>query len=320
MGSLVQHDGRAADPRRAVPASGVSVSRTPRRILAPAAAALLLALAACGGDDDGLATPTSSPSASADAATPTQSPSTAPSEPAGESSARAIYYLKDTDPAGPRLYREFAARPDTGDILGDAVQTMLTRPPDDADYTSLWPTDTQVLATRVEGTTAVVDLSDRALEGQGGSAFEAMSLQQLVHTVTAAEPSTERVQLLIEGEQVETLWGAASIAEPIARAAQIETLGPIWLLTPTEGGTLARGAEFAGTASAFEATVNWQWLQGDTVVAEGFSTASEGAPGRGDWSSPVEVPPGDYVLKAFESSAQDGSELFADTKTVTVTG
>jgi hypothetical protein len=32
------------------------------------------------------------------------------------------------------------------------------------------------------------------------------------------------------------------------------------------------------------------------------------------------VPPGDYVLKAFESSAQDGSETFVETKRVTVTG
>jgi spore germination protein GerM len=294
------------------------VSRTSRRALA-SAAALVLALTACGGDDD-VATPTTSPSPSSTtspSAEPTAEPTAEP-EPT-DTMAVAVYYLMDTT-NGPRLYREFAARPSTGDVLGDAVQTMLTRAPDDNDYTSLWPADTQVLAARVEGTTAFVDLSGEALEGQGGSAFEAASLQQLVHTVTAAEPSAEQVQLLVDGEPVETLWGAVDTSAPVTRAPQAEVLGPVWLLTPTEGGTLARGAEFGGVATVFEATVNWQWLQDGRVVADGFSTASEGAPGRGEWSSTVDVPPGDYELKAFESSAEDGSETFVDTKTVTVTG
>jgi hypothetical protein len=124
---------------------------------------------------------------------------------------------------------------------------------------------------------------------------------------------------LVDGEQVETLWGASDTSQPIPRAPAIEVLGPIWLLTPTEGGSIAVGEEFGGVASAFEATVNWTWLQDGEVVTEGFSTASEGAPGRGEWSSPVEVPAGDYELKAFESSAEDGSETFVDTKNVTVT-
>lgn len=303
------------------------MSRTSRRALA-STAALVLALAACGGDnDDDVATPTTSPSPSS-TTSPSPSSTTSPSaEPTAEPTAEpeptdtmavAVYYLMDTT-NGPRLYREFAARPSTGDILGDAVQTMLTRAPDDDDYTSLWPTDTEVLSARVEGELATIDLSAEALEGQGGSAFEVASLQQLVHTVTAAEPSAEQVQLLVDGQPVETLWGAADTRAPIARGPQTEVLGSIWLLMPTEGGSIAVGEEFGGVASAFEATVNWRWLQDGAVVAKGFSTASEGAPGRGEWSSPVEVPAGDYELEAFESSAEDGSEIALDSKNVSVT-
>ena len=293
-----------------------AVPRPTTRALA-SAAALLLTLSACGGGDDdtisATPSPDSSPTASSTPAAAT--PSAAP----GETSAVAVYYLMDVT-SGPRLYREFHQLPATGDPVADAVQAMLETPPDDPDYTTQWPEGVQVLGTSQDGDVLTVDLSGEALDGQAGSAVEALSVQQLVHTATAAQPDATSVQITVDGEEQETLWGAASIREPVGRGPATETLGPVWILTPTEGGTVARGAEFGGVATVFEATVNWQWLQGETVVAEGFSTASEGAPGRGDWSSPVEVPPGDYVLKAFESSAQDGSETFVETKRVTVTG
>jgi hypothetical protein len=296
------------------------VSRTSRRALAPAAA-LVLALTACGGgDDDGLVAPTSSPAAGPVSPTPPPSASAAPSPSTQQdASAVAVYYVMDTT-NGPRLYREFHSRPQTDAPVADALQAMFDVAPDDPDYSSLWPAGTEVLGASVEGGTATVDLSREALDGQAGSAFEAASVQQLVHTVTAADTSVQQVQLVFEGAPEQTLWGAVAVDEPVERAPQVEVLGPVWLLTPTEGGTIARGEQFGGVATAFEATVNWQWLQDGRVVAEGFSTATEGAPGRGEWSSTVEVPPGDYELKAFESSAEDGSETFLDTKTVTVTG
>jgi hypothetical protein len=61
-------------------------------------------------------------------------------------------------------------------------------------------------------------------------------------------------------------------------------------------------------------------VQGGTVVASGFSTASEGAPKRAPWSAKVDVPAGDYELRAFESSAEDGAPTYVDSKSVTVTG
>ena len=70
----------------------------------------------------------------------------------------------------------------------------------------------------------------------------------------------------------------------------------------------------------FEGTVSWEWIRDGTVVAEGFSTADQGAPGRGAWSATVDVPPGNYVLRAFSSSAEDGRPMFVDDKDVRVTG
>jgi spore germination protein GerM len=302
------------------------VARTSRLVTA-CAAALLLALPACGDDGESDTQQVSSPTPAATStpgsptAAPTSEPTTEPAETeqTEQTAAVAVYYVMDTT-NGPRLYREFHRRPVGDDPVRDAVQAMIEVPADDPDYTSLWPTATQVRDVTREGDLVTVDLSAQALGGNAGSSFEQMSVQQLVHTVTAAEPEVRRVQLTVDGQVRESLWGAVSIGEPIRRAPAAEVLGPVWILNPPEAGTLAAGEQFGGVATVFEATVNWQWLRDGKVVAEGFSTATEGAPGRGEWSAAVDVPPGDYELKAFESSAKDGSETFVDTKRVTVTG
>lgn len=256
------------------------------------------------------ATPTSTPSSGAPA------PATTTPAPAG-TRAVAVYYLRDTT-NGPRLYREFHRRPATAAVVRDAVTAMLTEPAVDRDYTSLWPTGTRVLGARKDGTTLVVDLSAEARQLRAGAAHERASLQQLVWTATAADRTSKAVQLLVEGKEVESLGGHVDTSEPMTRGQAASELGPVWVLTPTEGGTLRRGASFGGEASVFEATVSWQLVQGGRVVDEGFTTASTGAPGRGSWKAVADVAPGDYVLRAFESSAEDGRETFVDDKRITV--
>ena len=282
------------------------------RSAVPLLAAVLL-LAGCGSDDPDVQSapsPTSAPSTSAPA-------SPAPTgEPSASASARAVYWIGATDdPRGPRLYREFVRRPAVDDPVRDAVELMLDGQPADPDYTSLWADGTTVLGVTREGDTAVVDLSAQARTNGGGSAFEAMSLQQLVHTVTAADPSLTAVRLVVEGQPVETLWGATDTRQAVRRAPAAETLGPVWI-DLEEGATLAE-QRFGGSATVFEATVSWQLRQGDAVVQEGFSTATTGAPERGEWEATADVPPGTYELWAFESSAMDGSITWLDTKAVT---
>jgi hypothetical protein len=194
---------------------------------------------------------------------------------------------------------------------------MLTVKAFDSDYISIWPSGTNVRGARVSGTTAYVDLSREARNGHTGGQGEEASLQQLVYTVTAAAPSVRTVQLLIEGRTVETLWGHVDTSKPIARRMAAEILGPVWLLVPR---SLKRGATFGGEASVFEATVSWEFRQGSRVVKVGHTNADIGAPGRGPWSDTADVPPGEYVLRAYESSAKDGTATFVDDKPVTVTG
>jgi hypothetical protein len=126
------------------------------------------------------------------------------------------------------------------------------------------------------------------------------------------------VQLLVAGHAVESLWGHVDTRTPIARQQPAEILGPVWILTPADG-RVARGGTFGGEAGVFEGTVSWELVQGGKVVKSGFSQASVGAPGRGPWSAKADVPPGSYVLRAFESSAEDGRPTFVDDKPLTVT-
>ena len=273
--------------------------------------ALAVLTAGCAGSSSPPTAATTSPQAT----TAAPSPTTAATPSQAGTSARAIYYLHD-DGHGPRLYREFHPRPATTAVIRDAVTAMLTVKADDADYTSLWPRGTSVRGARVSGTTAYVDLSAEARKGSSGGAGEAASLQQLVYTVTAAAPSVHSVQLLIEGQAVETLWGHVDTRKPIARGPAVEVLGPVWLLVPS---SIKRGARFGGEASVFEATVSWEFRQGTRVVKAGHTNAAMGAPGRGPWSDIANVPPGNYVLRAYESSAKDGTPTFIDDKPVTVT-
>ncbi|MDX6200101.1 MAG: hypothetical protein QOJ79_3252 [Actinomycetota bacterium] len=278
--------------------------------------ALVLLTAGCTGSSGAPVaingSPASAPPGSAASAGATASAS--PS--ASGTAARAVYYLHDAGHA-PRLYREFHRRPATTAVIRDAVAAMLSEKAYDGDYTSLWPAGTTVRGARVSGTTAYVDLSREARNGNAGAESEAASLQQLVYTVTAAAPAVHSVQLLIDGTTVETLWGHVDTRRPMTRQAAAEILGPVWLLVPR---SLKAGARFGGEASVFEATVSWEFRQGGRVVKAGFSNASTGAPGRGAWSGVAAVPPGDYVLRAFESSAKDGTATFVDDKAVTVTG
>lgn len=340
----LSRDTAAAGPG---PMAAVASARSRRRMRA-SAAGLALVLLAGGGtalalqpgpQQEGLRfagdpTPSAGPSSSASpspspAASPSPSPvpppAVLPSPTATPPNVRpvSVYYVADTT-NGLRLYRETHLRPRTPGVVRDAVAAMLEEAPFDDDYVSLWAPGTQVLGVKIDGDVAVVDLSKEAGVTNGGSAAAEMAVQQLVWTVHDAATSLRAVRFLIEGKAPADFWGALALVEPVERAPSQNVLGPVWLdLSPLVAGgisELSRGEKFGGEATVFEATVSWEWLRNGTVVKEGFSTADEGAPGRGKWSATVDVPPGDYVLRAFESSAQDGSQIFVDDKNVRVTG
>lgn len=252
--------------------------------------------------------------------TPSVEPSPEPSATALPASVTVpVYYLHD-DGQSLRLYREFhQTTPAPGGVLATAITQMLTAAPEDPDYSSLWPDGTALLGVTVNGDTAVVNLSREAKnQTNAGAQAEERSVQQLVYTVTAADPKVKQVELQVEGQKVTDLWGHGFGANPQGRAPQLDVQGNVWLLTPTQGATVGSPVTLSGIACVFEGTVNIQVVQGSTVVKELNTMTDGGCPHFGKWSVDVDLPAGDYLVKAFEYSAKDGTPQYIDDKAITV--
>jgi hypothetical protein len=220
-----------------------------------------------------------------------------------------VYLLGGMD-TGPRLYREFRrVGAPAGSDPARLAASALAAAPGDPDYRTPWA-GVPVTALRRSGTDATVAFG----AGPSLAAGEAtLAVQQVVYTVTAADPDLKRVRVLAPG-----LPGALT-AKPLARAPQLDVLAPVWLLSPADGARSGRRVVLSGTASVFEASVAIEVRSGASVAARTTATASAGAPARGTWTATVMLPPGDYTVAAYEVSAKDGSRQFTDTKRVKVT-
>jgi hypothetical protein len=263
-------------------------------------------------DDNVVATqPSTSVTASESAQTePSDPPATGTPTPMAVEGDVYVYYVMD-DGQGPRLYRE--QRPNPGmDPVTSAVTTMVSEPPLDVDYSSLWPKGTRLLDESVSGDTATVNLSKfPAL----GAEAETVAVQELVYTVTANDTSVKKVKLLVDGKAPQS--GHDDWSKPVARAPMMDVQGWIWLLAPTEGATTSSPVAIQGYGTAFEGTISWEVTKDGTKVAEG--TTQGGSNGEfDDFSDTVELDPGTYQIRAFESSAEDGSPIHVDTKMFTV--
>jgi len=250
-----------------------------------------------------------SPAASATAAnasSPVPSPVTSPPR---SGPTVPVYVLGDTE-AGPRLYREF--RPAGGAAETDRVRAAvagLADQPDDPDYRTPWRA---VRVARLARSGADVTVAFAGAPRLAAPAEAFVAVQQVVHTVTAADNAVQRVRVMAPG------LPAALTRTPVGRAPQVDVLAPVWLLSPADGSRTGRPVVIRGTASVFEATVSVEARQGSAVAARATATASVGGPGRGTWAATVSLPPGEYVLAAYEVSGKDGSRLSVDTKRITV--
>lgn len=246
-----------------------------------------------------------------------------------------IYYVDKRKDPQQLLFRESAPWPASPQhtFVKDAVSAMLATPAQDPDYTSYWPAGTTLLSGNiVNSTTAVVNLSSEASNGPANEA--AISAQQLLYTIIAAAPKIDSLQLQIAGVPVTSLWGtplggAASSSPPASPTATPpgtitalptwQVWGHVWITAPLESATVASSFQIGGEASVFEGTVTWQILRNGGVLKQGSVLATAGAPDRGTWSVTVEgLTPGPYQIRAYESSAKDGSITFEDDKMITV--
>ncbi|MDQ1708872.1 MAG: hypothetical protein QOG49_257, partial [Frankiaceae bacterium] len=203
----------------------------------------------------------------------------ASSAPVGPAVAAAVYYLHDT---GTRLVlqREWRRVPQDDRVMS-AVRLMLDKPLD-PDYQTLWPSATFVNTLQIGGGEATVGLSAPALTGHAGSEAACLSLQQLVWTVTAADPTIKRVTLSVEGQTqgvVSQWWGVGCGPDgPMTRhAPSYDVLAPVQISTYNDGDRVKSRFSFGGEATVFEATVSWSVVDaGGKQLAGGSAQASAG--------------------------------------------
>jgi hypothetical protein len=96
-------------------------------------------------------------------------------------------------------------------------------------------------------------------------------------------------------------------------------LASVSIGSPTDGATVHSPFTVEGRAAAFEANVQWELKQGDTVVRKGFTTAEECCT-LAPYSFAVDAPPGTYTLVVHDEDASGGEGLppAEDTKDVVV--
>lgn len=250
-----------------------------------------------------------------------RAPARTPAPPAAEEKAPAefcdlaVYYVKAAS-YDTYLVREVHRIPVTKDIYRSAVQELISGTPSTPGAQRVLPPGTRVLGVTVAGGTATVDFSREVLRANVGSAGEALGIASIVNTLTEL-PGVERVSFTVEGgldEETMDWWGHVGLyGQPFQRDLSVVYEPAIWVTHPVPGQKVGFPLEVRGSARVFEGTVNLRLAEeGGRVLAETFTTATTGAPGRGDFSAVLFPPassPGRGRLYVFWISPEDGREM-----------
>ncbi len=235
----------------------------------------------------------------------------------------AFYFTSETA-QGFRLVREVhqvsKAENDLGDDKGFNSLVMLVDgqlPPYDGDHRTLWNNGTKVNYVSVVEGIATVDLTLGRISL--GAESEQRAIDQMVWTLIENDPTVTSVKLTIDGLVSESLAGHVDFSQVFTLAPSYEVLANVWI-DLLDRSDVSNPVSITGSACTFEANVAWELTKGRDVVSTGATTAATACPDRSDWSLDLgELAPGNYVLKVSDTSAEDGSLIFEDTKAFTVT-
>ena len=235
----------------------------------------------------------------------------------------AFYFTSETA-QGFRLVREVhqvsKVENDLGDDKGFNSLVMLVDgqlPPFDGDHRTLWNNGTKVNSVSVTEGVATVDLTLGRISL--GAESEQRAIDQMVWTLIENDPAVTSVKFTIDGLVSESLAGHVDFSQVFTPAPSYEVLASVWI-DLLDRSDVSNPVSITGSACTFEANVAWELTKGGDVVSSGATTATTACPDRSDWSLDLgELAPGNYVLKVSDTSAEDGSLIFEDTKAFTVT-
>ena len=235
----------------------------------------------------------------------------------------AFYFTSETA-QGFRLVREVhqvsKVENDLGDEKGFNSLVMLVDgqlPPFDGDHRTLWNNGTKVNSVSVVEGIATVDLTLGRISL--GAESEQRAIDQMVWTLIANEPFITSVQFTVNGVVSESLAGHVDFSQVFTLAPSYEVLASVWI-NLLDRSDVSNPVSITGSACTFEANVAWELTKGGDVVSSGATTAATACPDRSDWGIDLGgLAPGNYVLKVSDTSAEDGSLIFEDTKAFTAT-
>jgi hypothetical protein len=194
---------------------------------------------------------------------------------------------------GTRLYREFHTLSTAPESKAQtAVAELFGGSALDPDYSSLWPSGTQVSTVTIDGDLATVDVTDFP---DAGADAQSLAVQQLVWTVTGANPA---------------------LAKPVRRASAFDVQADVWITAPTEGASPKSPVKVTVYGTGFEGNVPIKVFQNGKQVAAGAVTTMMGGFAQASTTFPLAA--GTYDVKAYNENGKDGTLLLWDSKTFTV--
>ncbi|MHC1759106.1 MAG: GerMN domain-containing protein [Negativicutes bacterium] len=107
------------------------------------------------------------------------------------------------------------------DLLMQQAMKLLVQGPRNPNLWAVLPSATRVKSVSVHDRIAQVDFSDEIVkQSPGGSSREILAVGAIVNTLTEFA-AVERVQILVDGKKVNTLFGHVDVSEPLGRSAAI---------------------------------------------------------------------------------------------------
>lgn len=226
----------------------------------------------------------------------------------------AVYYLKSSQ-NDMYLVREIHPVDKTAEVAKTALSELISGTPTTAGAYRVLPADTKILGIKIDQGLATVDFSAEVLKANVGSSGEALGIASIVDTLTEF-PTIQKVAFTVDGSKEKGMdwWGHVGLYEqPFKRDVSSVFEPAIWVTAPVKDQVISSPVKISGSARVFEAVVSYRLRDANgTVIAQGNTMASEGAPGRGDFSGELAFKvngPGTGQIEVFEASAKDGSDI-----------
>lgn len=233
-----------------------------------------------------------------------------------------------------RLHREWVNDPDVprdapaeARVRSAVAVALAANPPGTDGYLRTWDGVTveqvQVSDARITLTLSGPGRSDLDLSGPGQSDPDEtgrISVQQLVWTAQGAVGQGPVPVRFVVADGSDQLFGRFPTDRDYNRPASTDLyyqdLAPIWVNRPTRG-EVVDGSDVvvSGEATTFEGAFQWELIAAadGSALDSGFGQASAGGPARGTYEIGLgDLDPGEYAIRVFELSMEDGTSVSAE--------